>query len=260
MIPTIERIPSPLNLTSELSNRLREQILSGALRPGDKLPTEQELIESAGVSRTVVREAIATLRAERLVISRQGVGVFVAKRLPEQPFLISTENLNSIDEVVLILELRLGVEIEAAGLAAERRTAGHLQRMRDALAAFNRDVEGGGIAADSDIGFHHVIAEAAANRHILNLIEYFGRLLFVPGRRILFDYRNMISHQTENDTAAYLAQIRLEHDAIYAAVKSGLGAEARDAMRRHLQRALEAYRQIAKELPAGARKKVSRNG
>jgi DNA-binding FadR family transcriptional regulator len=246
----IEKISSPLKLTSELANRLRKQILSGALKPGDQLPTEQELIECTGVSRTVVREAVAALKAERLVVSRQGVGVFVAKRLPEQPFLIGTENLDSLDEIVRVLELRLGVEIEAAGLAAERRDAADLKRMKKELTAFDREVETGGIAADSDIAFHHAIARATGNPHFVNLIAYFGRLLFVPGRRILFQYQSLVRPNTPSDTRAYLRRIAAEHAAIFSAIEEGSPANTRKAMRQHLERAKNEYRAIADTLPA----------
>lgn len=249
MTSLIERISSPRKLTSELSSRLREQILSGTLQPGDKLPTEQELIESAGVSRTVVREAVAALKAERLVIARQGVGVFVAKRLPEQPFLIDSEKLDSLNEVVRILELRLGVEIEAAGLAAGRRTAADLKRMEKALATFDRDVEAGGIAANPDIAFHLAIAAACDNPHFVNLIDYFGRLLFVPGRRILVQYQSLLRDRAESDTTAYLRRVRAEHDAIFSAIREQAAEDARAAMRQHLERALDSYRVIASQLP-----------
>lgn len=248
MILPIERISSPRKLTSELSKILREQILSGKLKPGDKLPTEQELLESAGVSRTVVREAIAALKAERLVISRQGVGVFVAKRLPEQPFLISTENLDSLNEVVRVLELRLGVEIEAAGLAAERRTAADLKKMKKALALFDRETSSGGTAAEPDIAFHLAIAGATGNPHFVNLIDYFGRLLFVPGRRMLLQYQTLMRHPKEPDTAAYLSRIRDEHDAIISAIEGQAPDDARKAMRKHLERAKNKYHTIAGEL------------
>jgi DNA-binding FadR family transcriptional regulator len=64
-------------LTHRVIAELREKIAGGELKPGDKLPTEQALIRHFGVSRTVIREAIAGLRADGLVLPRQGVGVFV---------------------------------------------------------------------------------------------------------------------------------------------------------------------------------------
>src|SRR6478672_887147 len=80
-------LTAPRSLTHVLIERLTAQITSGELTPGAQLPTEQELIAATGVSRTVVREAVAALRAEGLVLTRQGVGAFVADA-PRRPFRI----------------------------------------------------------------------------------------------------------------------------------------------------------------------------
>ncbi|MBV9702238.1 MAG: winged helix-turn-helix transcriptional regulator, partial [Methylobacteriaceae bacterium] len=75
-----------LNRTQELAQRLADEIRSGRLSPGSQLPTEQELSSATGVSRTVVREAVAALRAEGLVVTRQGLGAFVATDVQRRPF------------------------------------------------------------------------------------------------------------------------------------------------------------------------------
>lgn len=123
-------LTKPQSLTVELTERLRDQIVSGALSPGQKLPTEQGLVEALGVSRTVVREAIAALKSEQLVVTRQGVGAFVVERIRPRPFEIDTDELASVEEAVHILELRMAVEIEMAGAAAQRRLPEHLEEMR----------------------------------------------------------------------------------------------------------------------------------
>ncbi|MBT7580324.1 MAG: FadR family transcriptional regulator, partial [Candidatus Marinimicrobia bacterium] len=104
---------------------MRVQITSSKLKPGDKLPTEQKLVEAYGVSRTVVREAIAALRADGLMESRHGVGVFVLvppKKSDDFRFL--GEDPGRASSVVETLELRAAVEIEAAMIAAQRRSPG----------------------------------------------------------------------------------------------------------------------------------------
>src|ERR1044071_796069 len=114
-------LPPPRSLAHELIARLTADITSGRLAPGARLPTEQEMIAATGVSRTVVREAVAALRAEGLVITRQGVRAFVADS-PRRPFRIEADELGTLREVLQVMELRTGIEIEAAGLAAERAT------------------------------------------------------------------------------------------------------------------------------------------
>src|SRR3989454_7132530 len=127
----------PLATEHKLSRRLFEQlageIRSGRLAPGARLPTEHALTRAARVSRTVVREAVAALRAEGLVISRQGVGAFVSAEPTRAPFRIEPERLQSLDEILNVMELRLGVEIESAGLAAERATKMQLRTITSAL-------------------------------------------------------------------------------------------------------------------------------
>ena len=78
-------LPPPRSLAHELITRLTADITSGNIPPGARLPTEQELIAATGVSRTVVREAVAALRAEGLVVTRQGVGAFVPENA-RRPF------------------------------------------------------------------------------------------------------------------------------------------------------------------------------
>ena len=91
-------------------------------------------MRAMGVSRTVVREAVAALRAEGLVTTRQGSGAFVATDASRVPFRIDPEGLSSIGDVLEVMELRLAIEIEAAALAAERITPERLAAHRPGLA------------------------------------------------------------------------------------------------------------------------------
>src|SRR5580704_18728878 len=123
----------PKNRTGEVVERLAAEIASGRLLPGSRLPTEQQLTAALGVSRTVVREAVAVLRAEGLVETREGVGAFVVRDVQRRPFRIDPDGLRSIGEVVQVMELRTGVEVEAAGIAAERANAASRRRVASAL-------------------------------------------------------------------------------------------------------------------------------
>ena len=146
-----------LNRTQELTQRLAAEILSGRLQPGARLPTEQELSIATGVSRTVVREAVAALRADGLVMTRQGLGAFVPADVQRRPFRIDPDEVKSAKDVLQILELRMGVEVEASGLAAERRTSDDLTRIEAALKSIEAEIEAGGNAVDADFQFHLAI-------------------------------------------------------------------------------------------------------
>ena len=133
----LQPLEAPRGLTAELVARLTADITSGKLPPGSRLPTEQEMIAATGVSRTVIREAVAALRADRLVVTRQGVGAFVADHV-RRPFRVDFDENSPLREVLNVMELRTGVEIEAAGLAAERASAAQIKKIAERFAAIQR--------------------------------------------------------------------------------------------------------------------------
>ena len=130
------------SLTSMLIEALTERIQSAQYKRGDQLPTEKDMIEEFGVSRTVVREAISNLKASGLVSTRQGKGAFVLDE-GVRSFRISEENLSVVEEVLDALELRIAIESEAAALAARRGTPADLQRIAEACEAMDRAIGAG---------------------------------------------------------------------------------------------------------------------
>jgi DNA-binding GntR family transcriptional regulator len=97
-----------------LVDALGERIRDGRLSAGDKLPTEAEVMAEFGVSRTVVREAISKLQAAGMVETRHGIGTFVVGAGDASAFRIEPQQLATLRDVVAVLELRIGVESEAA--------------------------------------------------------------------------------------------------------------------------------------------------
>jgi len=224
-------------LSRQLFEQLAAEIRSGRLAPGERLPTEQALTRAARVSRTVVREAVAALRAEGLVITRQGVGAFVSADPERAPFRIEPEQLESLDNTLNVMELRLGVEIESAGLAAERATKSRVRAIGAALHALEQAIEAERSAVDEDIGFHRAIAQATGNPEFPRFLQFIGRHL-IP-RRTVSGLPERMGGQR-----AYLALIQEEHRRIYDAIAAGEPKAAREAMRRHLTRSLERYRAL----------------
>lgn len=111
------------NLTEEVVAELSERIRSGTLQPGDKLPTESEIMAQLGVSRTVVRESISRLQAARLVQTRHGIGTFVLEAGDHDRFQIEAAGDLTIRDVMAILELRISLEARprVGGDAPHRR-------------------------------------------------------------------------------------------------------------------------------------------
>lgn len=238
-LAALRPLTPPRNLTREVVERLSAEIMGGHLKPGERLPTEQAMMAAMGVSRTVVREAVAALRAEGLVTTRQGVGAFVAIDVGRRPFRIDPEGLKSIGEVLNIVELRMGVEIESAGLAAERGSAAEVRAIRAALAAMDTAFARGESGVDEDVAFHRAIASATGNPQFVRFLEFLGRFV-IPRRTI------QPASERSTEQQAYLARIQDEHRAIFAAIRDRDAGKARAQMRLHLGNSRERYRSLAK--------------
>jgi GntR family transcriptional repressor for pyruvate dehydrogenase complex len=234
----IRPLATARKLSRGLFDQLAEQIKSGRLAPGERLPTEQALTRAARVSRTVVREAVAALRAEGLVITRQGVGAFVSAESQRAPFRLEPERMQSLGDILNVMELRLGVEIESAGLAAERASRAQLRSIAAALDTIDRAALQGKSAIDEDLALHRAIAEATGNPEFARFLQFIGRHL-IPRRTVSGLPERMGGRR------AYLALIQEEHRRIFEAIRGRDPKAAREAMRRHLTRSLERYRRLA---------------
>jgi GntR family transcriptional regulator, transcriptional repressor for pyruvate dehydrogenase complex len=214
-------------LTVQLTRTLSERIAAGQYAVGARLPSETEMISEFGVSRTVVREAIANLRANGRVTTMQGVGAFVMQQDKSDGFQIDTANLSAVQEMVSVLELRIALESEAAVLAAQRRSPEQLASMREALDEMQAAIARGEDAVQSDMKFHRSLAEAAGNPHFLKLFNYVGELL-IPRARLQSVKLDAVPMQE------YLARIQREHEQICYAIEKQDPEAARAALRMHL--------------------------
>ncbi len=220
-----DRIEQAPNLTRGLVNSLVAQIESGKLVPGQRLPTEQAIVAATGVSRTVVREALASLRARGLITTRQGLGAFVC--VGTLPHTFSIEAGGNLTAILQILELRLGIETEAAALAAERRAQADVDRLHAAVAAVSTAVESGTSGAEEDVVFHRIILSATGNplyTSVFNVIDS----AVMPRQRVRLD------DLEPQARLRYMRRLHREHAAIAAAIAAGQPEAARQAMRRHL--------------------------
>jgi DNA-binding FadR family transcriptional regulator len=231
------------SLAHELVESLGDRIRDGRLPPGEKLPTEAEIMVAYGVSRTVVREALSKLQAAGQVRTRHGIGTFVVGPGEAAPFRIAPEQMATLNDVIAMLELRIGVETEAAGLAAQRRSEADLRDMREALADFRRAIEGGHDAVASDFRFHLGIARATQNPHYAELMAVLGETI-IPRARL--DAPVPMSDERRE----YLRRVNTEHETILEAIARHDGEAARAAMRTHLANSRERRRRL-RDQPAG---------
>ena len=171
------------NLAQSVVANIADSIRTGISKPGDKLPTESELMRTQGVSRTVIREAISHLQASGLVETRHGIGTFVLAASNSSNFDIDPETVITMRDILAILELRISLEAEAAGLAAARRTDEQLAQMRTALDAFQKSANEHGDSVAADVQFHLHIAQATGNRYFVDILTHLGTTI-IPRTRI----------------------------------------------------------------------------
>ena len=214
-------------LSDRLAGRLISKIGSGALKPGDRLPTEQQLAATHGVSRTVVREAMHQLKSRSLVVARQGSGVFVAPTPVNQPLAFDPAVLDSVQSVVHVIEVRRVLEGEIAALAAERATRTQIAQLRRSLKAIDTAVAEGRDGVAEDMAFHRVIGESAGNpqfRLLLGFLEQYLR----EGMRI--------TRGNEARRRDFMQSVQEEHRAMVEAIAARDPAAARHHATRHILR------------------------
>ncbi|WP_312794876.1 FadR/GntR family transcriptional regulator [Tianweitania sp.] len=227
------------SLTSRTIESLKALISDGTLQTGDKLPTLAELGDQMGVSRTVIREAVASLRSEGVLDARHGVGIFIrdqSKAAAAEPHASVLDPLARLSLPFLdLLELRMAFEVHAAGLAAQRRSWAQEANMWEALKQFEAAVEEEEGLDDHDFAFHRSIAEATNN-------SAFTEFFSVMSRKIMPQQTFSRNLHPSLITRDYIHNTVVEHRAICDAISSGDVEGARKAMQAHLTRSHRRYR------------------
>ena len=221
-------------LFETVAQALREQILSGEFGVGDRLPAGAQMAETFGVSRTVIREALALLASDNFVRIRQGAGVFVVSQPTLKISSFTSNSSHLVSRAVNVLEVRMGIEIESAGLAAQRRSPSQEARIQEAFFEFERLLDQDEPTGKADFAFHREIAAATNNEFYLEVLDALG------DRTIPCD-RSSPLYSAEILSREYLIGLQREHLLILQAITAGDVAGARDAMRAHLTAAKERY-------------------
>jgi GntR family transcriptional regulator, transcriptional repressor for pyruvate dehydrogenase complex len=222
----VTRIPT-VNRVEEVARELVAQIRSGEWQPDTRLPSEQGMADQFGVSRTVVREAIARLKSEGLVVTRQGSGAFV-RDWETSSLHLGPEISKSLKSVLFIAELRKGIEAEAAALAAERRTHKDLAAIEKAFARVSETARVRGDSARADMGFHRAIADASHNPYYAAILDYLSQFLVQALR---------VSRGNEALRDDFARQVESEHLDIVDAIRRKDSSAARLAAQIHMDQA-----------------------
>lgn len=235
----VEATPPPARkpkLADMVVEALRKRIGSGEFMPGEKLPTEVQLAAHFGVSRTVVREAIAALGADGIVQSRQGAGVFVISHPVSAFTSIGGSSLGRISVALNVLEVRMGIEIEAAALAAQRRSASQLAAIQEAWDEFGRQLLTDSPTGKTDFAFHRAIAEATNNGFYVEVLDALGSRTIPCDIASPWGTENVLTYE-------FQAGLHEEHRRILAAISARDANAAREKMRDHLSLSQQRYQE-----------------
>jgi len=216
-----------VRLADQLYGQIFDQIASGRLNVGDKLPSEHEICEKFGVSRPVVREALLRLRADGLVTAHQGLGTFVSHQ--PAPRLKTFSDVQNVGAYLRAQEVRVALEGDAARLAALRRTDEQLHKIGEAHAAFVEELEHGRVSPEADLAFHASIAEASGNDFYLGVLETI--------HESISGFMRLTLSLTRTGSRQRAQRVADEHAAILGAIREQDAERARIAMQFHLGQA-----------------------
>jgi GntR family transcriptional regulator, transcriptional repressor for pyruvate dehydrogenase complex len=217
----------PNGLPGGVVHAIAAQITSGEFLPGVKLPSESALMARFSVSRTVVREAISKLQALGLVETYRGRGSYVLTRPANSPFTMPKPRESTTEDFVDLLDFRLSCEVEAASLAALRRTNVQLQEIARRRETFAEARDTPSRALDADFAFHLSIAAATNNHYYVDLLTSLGPTMIAMPRARLDLPDNAGRHDPEFG-------VYFEHSAIFQAIERRDSQGAHAAMRVHL--------------------------
>ncbi|MFN8665054.1 MAG: FadR/GntR family transcriptional regulator [Thermomicrobiales bacterium] len=218
-------------MSAEIARRLVDYLLSGTVAPGTRLPSERQLAEAFGVGRSAVREALAALSLIGLIEIRHGDGTYLKRadspllpQVVEWGLLLGEQHTNDL------IEARQRIEVVVAGLAAERRSDAELAALEDCLGRMARQAEQGdhGAFVETDVEFHLVLAEAAGNSALRDVLNSIQSLLRAWIGRVIAEGHEQSSYE--------------EHVPIVAAVRAQDPAAASAAMDAHMRSAASRLR------------------
>jgi GntR family transcriptional repressor for pyruvate dehydrogenase complex len=228
-----QAIPRATTLAQRVTRQIEQLIVEGRLRPGDRLPPERALAEQFGVSRTVVREAVRALTAKSLLEVRPGSGTVVrsptTQSVAQSMKLLLQAGQSELD-YDKVHEIRRLLEVEIAGLAAQRSTPEDLKHMAAILERAAHIQDNREAFAQSDVEFHAALA-AATHNELFSLVLDALVDVMLQVREMAFGVAGMPSRALAH------------HQAILAQIEAGDAEGARQAMCEHLVESEDTMRQ-----------------
>ena len=210
----------------EVAGQIEQQINSGAIKPGKRLPSERNLATNFNVSRPTIREAMIALEIAGLVEIRTGSGIYVIGQTQPSGRMLKDEGPGPFE----VLESRLVVEPEVAALAAERISDEQIIELERALGEMEKQNAEGPVTERADQQFHCIIATASRNSALASTVEWLWELRNKSRISTLF-------HQRVREEGVHPSLE--DHRRIFEAIKNRDPMLARTSMHQHISNALE---------------------
>ena len=226
---------NPKRVSDQVFDQLRELIFCGDFQPGEKIMTERELAKALNVSRNSVREAINKLVTLRFLEQRQGQGTFVRSMEDVVKIPLATIMKTQDASLIDLMEMRLGIECNAASLAARRANPADLEAIEKAIGEMDADTRSGGLGTEGDLSFHMAIAMATKNPLQVYIMKNVSEFLHVGIRENLL-------HLYQNPDN--IVEILRQHQAIYQAIRSGDTEAAYTTMNNHINYVIRFFKNL----------------
>jgi GntR family transcriptional repressor for pyruvate dehydrogenase complex len=227
----------PKRISDQVFDQLRELIFRGELKPGDQIMPERDLSETLNVSRTSVRDAIRKLVVMGFLEQRQGQGTFVRdpETLTKNPLALAIEAQDAT--LIDLLEVRLGMECNAAALAARRASEKDIAFIEKSLEDMKQDILGGSLGNEADVSFHMAVSYATKNPLQVYLMKNFFDYLFIG-------IKENLKYLYEDP--GNIESIITQHTRIVEAIKSRDPQQAFEAMKSHIAFVINFFKRVGK--------------
>jgi len=223
----------PKRISDQVFDQLKELIFRGEMKPGEKIMPERELSDALSVSRTSVRDAISKLVVMGLLEQRQGQGTFIRSMdsIQNNPLAVAMDaQYATLDD---LLEVRMGLECNAAALAAQRAVESDLQFLEKSIADMHKEVASGELGTEADVSFHMAISYATKNPVQVDIMKSFYDFLFIG-------IKENLSHLYKEP--GNIDKIVEQHKEIFAAIRNHDTEQAYMSMKRHIDFVLNFFK------------------
>ncbi|MBF0235091.1 MAG: FadR family transcriptional regulator [Desulfamplus sp.] len=224
----------PKRISDQVFDQIRELIYRGELKPGEKLMTERELAEAMKVSRTTIRDAVQRLVAMGLIVQKQGQGTFVKIYDSDEQSPLAKAMQAQDASIEDLLEVRMGLECNAAALAAMRAGEKDINAMEHSIEEMKKEISSGRLGTEADTSFHMAIAYATKNPlHILIMRNFYDYLFYGIRENLAGLYENMDN----------IDVILSQHSKIVDYIKGRDSYQSYTAMKKHITFVMDFFKE-----------------